>query len=208
MNFSRAVELFSKDRLASYEFDIKQHRKNLNLIGSIAHKLGFIEIVLRNQLDRLMCLKVGDDWISKVYSQMVDSKLSHSQNISRLSLGNIISIIHKQKLLSEIMNLKDMDFVKYDKYNRNFYRKNGIKHKFSNKDKVKISLDLLKTLRNRSFHWENILKIRSNNGHISPRITTEIHNVWIGLHPDNINIFLDDLLREFGNDLLKYVNER
>ena len=51
MDFSRAVELFSKDRLASYEFDIKQHRKNLNLIGSIAHKLGFIEIALRNQLD-------------------------------------------------------------------------------------------------------------------------------------------------------------
>ena len=90
MDFSRAVELFSKDRLASYEFDIKQHRKNLNLIGSIAHKLGFIEIVLRNQLDRLMCIKFDDEWISKVYSQMVDSKLSHSQNISRLSLGNII----------------------------------------------------------------------------------------------------------------------
>lgn len=36
MDFSRAVELFSKDRLASYEFDIKQHRKNLNLIGSIS----------------------------------------------------------------------------------------------------------------------------------------------------------------------------
>lgn len=140
MDFSRAVELFSKDRLASYEFDIKQHRKNLNLIGSIAHKLGFIEIVLRNQLDRLMCFKFGDDWISKVYSQMVDSKLSHSQNISRLSLGNIIFLIHKQKLLSKIMNLKDMDFVKYNKYNRNFYCKNGIKHKFNNKDKVKYRL--------------------------------------------------------------------
>lgn len=208
MDYSRAVELFSKDRLASYEFDIKQHRANLRLIGCITHKLGFVEIVLRNRLDSLMRVKFGDDWIARICPEIADSKLSHSQNLSRLSLGNIIFLIHGQKLLSKIIDLKGVDFIKYDKYNINFYRKNGIKHKFSNKDKVKISLDLLKTLRNRSFHWENILKIRINNGNVSPRITTEIHNVWIGLHPDNINRFLDDLLREFGSDLLKYVNER
>lgn len=56
------------------------------------------------------------------------------------------------------MDLKNINFRNYNRHNRNFFFENGIKLRFRNTHKVDIVLSLLQNLRNRSYHWENILK--------------------------------------------------
>lgn len=75
---------------------------------------------------------------------------------------------------------------------------------FRNIHKVDIVLSLLQNLRNRSYHWENILKITEKDGKQYPRLTTKIKNTYIGLNPQSIELFLDDLIKIFHKKILEY----
>ena len=55
----------------------------------------------------------------------------------------------------------------------------------------KTCLILLKNIRDRAFHWENLYKIRKKD---NPRITAKINNVFFGTLPEFIETFLDDLI--------------
>ncbi|UAK86686.1 hypothetical protein K8O90_00245 (plasmid) [Campylobacter coli] len=208
-------ELFSQIRLSSYNNDIVKHYDNLKCVGKITPKLATLEIILRNKLDNKLSeqdsnwIKNSNDENIKKAKDEIEKReknriLSHHQYLSRISLGTIIYLIKENRMQDSIMNLKNINFRNYNQYNRNFFFENGIKLRFRNTHKVDIVLSLLQNLRNRSYHWENILKTTEKNGKHYPRLTTKIKNTHIGVDPQKIDFFLSDLIKTFNEEILEY----
>lgn len=214
-NLTNFNDLFSQTRLSSYNNDIIKHYDNLKLVGKITPKIATLEIILRNKLDNKLS-EQDNDWIKNSNDEKIKKAkdeikyreknriLSHHQYLSRMSLGVIIYLIKENKLQNSIMDLKNINFINYNQYNRNFFFENGIKLRFRNTHKVDIVLSLLQNLRNRSYHWENILKTTEKNGKHYPRLTTKIENTHIGVDPQKIDSFLDDLIKTFDEGILEY----
>lgn len=214
-NLTNFNDLFSQTRLSSYDNDIIKHYDNLKLVGKITPKIATLEIILRNKLDNKLS-EQDNDWIKNSNDEKIKKAkdeikyreknriLSHHQYLSRMSLGIIIYLIKENKLQNSIMDLKNINFINYNQYNRNFFFKNGIKLRFRNTHKVDIVLSLLQNLRNRSYHWENILKTTEKNGKHYPRLTTKIENAYIGINPQKVELFLDDLIKTFNERILEY----
>ena len=214
-NLTNFNDLFSQILLSSYNNNIIKHYDNLKLIGKITPKIAALEIILRNKLDSKLIEK-DNDWIKnskdekikeareKIENKEKNRVLSHHQYLSRMSLGSIIYLIKENRLQNSVMDLKDINFRNYGKYNRNFFLKSGKKRNFGNTHKVDIVLSLLQNLRNRSYHWENILKTTEKNTKHYPRLTTKIENTYIGLNPQKIDLFLSDLIKTFNEELLRY----
>ncbi|WP_340136948.1 hypothetical protein [Helicobacter pylori] len=105
-----------------------------------------------------------------------------------------------------ILDLKRINFKSYYPNNKNALFINNKKNPLSGASKVHIALNLLWTIRNRAYHWENLLKIQPNN---RPRITTPFSGktknipmdriLVIGVEPNKITLFLDDLIKSVGN---------
>lgn len=211
-------ELFSQIRLSSYDNNIVKHYDNLKLVGKITPKIATLEIILRNKLDNKLS-EQDSNWIKNSNDENIkkakdeieyrekNRNLSHHQYLSCMSLGTIIHLIKENKLQNSIMDLKNINFRNYNQHNRNFFFENGIKLRFRNTHKVDIVLSLLQNLRNRSYHWENILKTTEKNGKHYPRLTTKIENVYIGINPQKIELFLDDLIKTFDERILKYCQD-
>ena len=213
-NLTNFANLLSEKRLASYNNDIIKHYDNLKLIGKITPKIATLEIILRNKLDSKLS-ELDNEWIKNSNDEMIKkakekiegrkkNNLSHHQYLSRMSLGVIIYLIKENRMQDSIMDLNNINFRNYNQYNRNFFLKNGKKRNFRNIYKVDIVLSLLQNLRNRSYHWENILKTTEKNGKSFPRLTTKIENTYIGINPQKIEIFLDDLIKTFDKEILEY----
>lgn len=211
MNFTN---LFSQIRLSSYDNNIIKHYDNLKLVGKITPKIATLEIIIRNKLDSKLS-ELDNEWIKNSNDEMIKkakekieerekNNLSHHQYLSRMSLGTIIYLIKENRMQDSIMNLNNINFRNYNQYNRNFFLKNGKKRNFGNIYKVDIVLSLLQNLRNRSYHWENILKTTEKNGKSFPRLTTKTENTYIGINPHKIEMFLDDLIKTFDEEILKY----
>ncbi|HEF8491439.1 TPA: hypothetical protein SBF08_001948 [Campylobacter jejuni] len=211
MNFN---DLFSQIRLSSYDNNIIKHYDNLKLVGKITPKIATLEIIIRNKLDSKLS-ELDNEWIKNSNDEMIKkakekieerekNNLSHHQYLSRMSLGTIIYLIKENRMQDSIMNLNNINFRNYNQYNRNFFLKNDKKRNFGNIYKVDIVLSLLQNLRNRSYHWENILKTTEKNGKSFPRLTTKTENTYIGINPHKIEMFLDDLIKTFDEEILKY----
>ncbi|GMB89982.1 hypothetical protein NHP190002_06630 [Helicobacter ailurogastricus] len=128
--------------------------------------------------------------------------LKHSQYLSRFSLGTIIRIIKESKLQNTILDLSGMDLSKYDKSNASNAYLERKKVENINAYKVDAVLNLLQILRNRCYHWENILKVRYGHKYVFPYITTRLKNLKpIGLSPSTIDRFLEDLLQAIQPEL-------
>ena len=174
---------------------------------------------MRNLLD---CEKrqIDVDWLRNYPNIDISSKIkkpetkpetnrtpSHTQLLSRLSLGEIIKIMNESndesnRMRSRIFSLQHLDFKRYDLSNRNFYKDVDNKPKFTNADKATIVMNLIRVIRNRCFHWENLLKTRTTpEGKVYPRITTKFRGTIIGVAPQNIEIFLIDVLKSFDEGL-------
>lgn len=217
-NLTNFNDLFSQMRLSSYNDDIVKHYDNLKFVGKITPKIATLEIILRNKLDNKLS-EQDNDWIKNSNDENIkkakdeieyrekNRNLSHHQYLSCMSLGTIIHLIKENKLQNSIMDLKNINFRNYNQHNRNFFFENGIKLRFRNTHKVDIVLSLLQNLRNRSYHWENILKTTEKNGKHYPRLTTKIENVYIGINPQKIELFLDDLIKTFDERILKYCQD-
>ncbi|ECL9100190.1 hypothetical protein AAE332_001992 [Campylobacter jejuni] len=214
-NLTNFNDLFSQMRLSSYNNDIIKHYDNLKLVGKITPKIATLEIILRNKLDSKLS-EQDNNWIKNSNDENIkkakdeieyrekNRNLSHHQYLSCMSLGTIIHLIKENKLQNSIMDLKNINFRNYNQYNRNFFFENGIKLRFRNTHKVDIVLSLLQNLRNRSYHWENILKTTEKNGKHYPRLTTKIKNTHIGVDPQKIDFFLSDLIKTFNEKILEY----
>lgn len=85
----------------------------------------------------------------------------------------------------------------------NFFHIGKKKSHLSNVEKVNIALNLMRTIRNRAFHWENLLKTRTIKGVVFPRITHSEKNSTLGIMPDKILVFLDDLISTIDNEVIR-----
>ncbi|RDU68874.1 CAAX protease [Helicobacter brantae] len=213
------TSILSSSRLKSYEGDIESYYANRLLALRAGHKIAEIEIYLRNMLDFCLRKLVGEEWIREERSlDLITPKnhiplqeLSPSQILSSLMLGEVIELIGEYKVEHYMFELENLDFKKYHWSNNNFFKINSKKTFFSNVSKVIISLNLMRSIRNRCFHWENLLKVTiKQDGKIYPRITTiypkneeKKNQTRIGIAPDKILEFLDDLLNCIDNQVMR-----
>ena len=211
--------LLSPERLSSYE-NIDEHFDNLVLIGKITPKLALIEIALRNLMDALL-RQIDERWLldsedeyvcelkAKIAGRLGIANPTHEQFLSNFTLGANIAIIKKFRLQNKIFHFQGLNFKDFYEGNKNFYfSKSGAKTKFKNKNNVNIVLGLLPNIRNRAFHWENLLKLVKNGQNLAPRLSVNMQGTVIGIHPQKIEIFLDFILNSLDRALLGKLNER
>lgn len=170
------IGLFSEKRLKDYESEAK-HRDNFLLMQRLAPKLGIVEIITRNKTARLLSI---DD---------------HTF-ISRQTLGYWVTLINVMKLHNKLVDLSVIDFRKYSKFN-----KHG-KSSMPNFQKVKICYSLILTIRNRAFHFENLYKL---NEYSAPRISTRLNDKIVGVMPDMLETFIDDVLDCLDSEIREYL---
>ncbi len=121
-------------------------------------------------------------------------------------LGAVINLIFLHKLERVVLDLRAYRFRAYYHENKDTLLIKNRKQNLSNYAKAHIALNLLWTIRNRAYHWENLLKIQPNN---RPRITTYFTGLKdndrakmpmnISVEPSKIVLFLDDLIKSIGN---------
>ncbi|MFP6055801.1 CAAX protease [Helicobacter pylori] len=205
--------ILSKDRLDTYD-SLEQYKENLKLIPLITPKISNLEIYLRNALDYCLTQNKGSEWVLDenslipLINELKEKKkeISHSLVLSKMSLGAVIKLIFFYKLENSVLDLQQWSFKKYYKDNRDVLLIRGKKQGLYNYVKVHIALNLLWTIRNRAYHWENLLKTKPNN---RPRITTYFTGLKdndrakmpmnISVEPSKIVLFLDDLIKSIGN---------
>ncbi len=123
-----------------------------------------------------------------------------------MSLGAVVRLIFCYKLEGVVLDLRAYRFRAYYHENKDTLLIKGKKRLLYNYIKAHIALNLLWTIRNRAYHWENLLKIQPNN---RPRIATPFNGktenipmdriLVIGIEPNKITLFLDDLIKSIGN---------
>lgn len=215
------TSVLSPKRLEGYQWSVERHYENLNLALEAGRRIASLEIYLRNKLDFCLRKIVGEEWIKSGRSlKHIEKKgltplleLSSHQILSTLMLGEVIKLIREYEIEGYMFELQTMDFKKYHWSNRNFFFLNGNKTYFSNISKNTIVLNNLKDIRNRAFHWENLFKTREAKGKIYPRITTSYphdqkkdNQTKIGIAPEMILKFLDDLIENIDNEeMRKYI---
>ncbi|MGX2971662.1 hypothetical protein [Helicobacter sp. T3_23-1059] len=199
-NFSKdkICELFSHRRISSYD-NINQHFENFALIGSIAENLGIAEVLLRNKIDSVMS---GIDlaWLDNLPNDIEletpkEPNLARDKIISIQSLGFWVRVAERYKIESKLFEkafLDNLDFKRYYVRNVNDF-KNGSKVRYY--QKANLLLHLLRNLRNRAFHFENLYKLNNYN---KPRLSARFNNpkIVINLETAKIQVFLNDLIDE------------
>lgn len=174
MDKNTLIRLFSKKRLSSFK-DENEHINNFLLIQTLAPKLGILEIVTRNKIAEILSLN-DDEFISKQ------------------TFGYWAKLINQKSIHNKLIDLSLVDFRKYSKFNK--------KSKLKNYQKVRICYDLLISIRNRAFHFENLLKTKVGK----PRISTLRNGVIVGIDPVNLESFLNDILDCFDTELKDYLS--
>ncbi|WQV89041.1 CAAX protease [Helicobacter pylori] len=205
--------ILSKDRLDTYD-SLEQYKENLKLIASITPKISNLEIYLRNALDYCLTQIKGSDWVfnesalTDLIKELKEKKkeITHSLILSKMSLGAVVRLIFCYKLEGVILDLRAYRLRAYYHENKDTLLIKGKKRLLYNYIKAHIVLNLLWTIRNRAYHWENLLKIQPNK---RPRITTSFSGktenipmdkiLVIGVEPNKITLFLDDLIKSIGN---------
>lgn len=171
-----SVRFFSQKRLSSYK-DENEHKDNFLLIQKITPNLGIIEIVTRNIVASLL-------------------NFEDNQFISKQTFGFWAKTLDEEKIHNKIVNLDRLEFKKYSHFNK--------KDKLLNYQKVKIVYNLLTTVRNRAFHFENLYKLNQN---FTPRISTKVGKTLVGIDPKNLEEFIIDILDCFDENLKKYIKK-
>ncbi len=205
--------ILSRERLDTYD-SLEQYKENLKLISFITPKISSLEIYLRNALDYCLTQIKGSDWVfseDSLINLINDQKekkkeITHSLVLSKMSLEAVIKLIFFYKLEGVALDLRAYSLKAYYKYNKDTLLIKGRKQHLSNYAKAYIALNLLWTIRNRAYHWENLLKTKPNN---RPRITTYFTGLKdndrakmpmnISVEPSKIVLFLDDLIKSIGN---------
>ncbi len=205
--------ILSEERLDTYD-SLEQYKENLKLISFITPKISNLEIYLRNALDYCLTQMKGSEWVfnesalTDLIKELKEKKkeITHSLILSKMSLGAVIRLIFCYKLEGIILDLRAYRFRAYYHENKDTLLIKGKKRLLYNYIKAHIALNLLWTIRNRAYHWENLLKIQPNK---RPRITTSFSGktknipmdriLVIGVEPNKITLFLDDLIKSIGN---------
>ncbi|MGL2914117.1 CAAX protease [Helicobacter pylori] len=205
--------ILSEERLAAYD-SLEQYKENLKLISFITPKISNLEIYLRNALDYCLTQIKGSEWVfnenslTDLIKELKEKKkeITHSLILSKMSLGAVIRLIFCYKLEGIILDLRAYRFRAYYHENKDTLLIKGKKRLLYNYIKAHITLNLLWTIRNCAYHWENLLKIQPNK---RPRIATSFNGktknipmdriLVIGIEPNKITLFLDDLIKSIEN---------
>ncbi len=158
--------ILSKDRLAAYD-SLEQYKENLKLISFITPKISNLEIYLRNALDYCLTQIKGSEWVfnesalTDLIKELKEKKreITHALILSKMSLGAVVRFIFCYTLEGVILDLRAYRFRAYYHENKDTLLIKGKKRLLYNYIKAHIALNLLWTIRNRTYHWENLLKI-------------------------------------------------
>ncbi|MBR2149137.1 MAG: hypothetical protein IKK93_06100 [Campylobacter sp.] len=205
MDREKYIELYSNSRIDSYS-SIDEHEANFEMIGNIAPKLARIEIIIRNRIDRKMCEK-NRDWMFDLVDsiELDDDKgriREHDILVSRQTFGFWIRVVEHYKIHSCAFDKEFLDGFSFKKYyEKNKERLNKIP--LSNYQKAYGILLLIKSIRNRAFHFENLLKLREFG---VPRLSVRVDFskekfYYFNIKPNMIIRYLDDILQSFDKDL-------
>ncbi|WQS39629.1 CAAX protease [Helicobacter pylori] len=205
--------ILSEERLVAYD-SLEQYKENLKLISFITPKISNLEIYLRNALDHCLTQIKGSEWVfnesalTDLIKELKEKKreITHSLILSKMSLGAVVRLIFCYTLEGVILDLRAYRLRAYYHENKDTLLIKGKKRLLYNYIKAHIALNLLWTIRNRAYHWENLLKIQPNK---RPRITIPFSGktknipmdkiLVIGVEPNKITLFLDDLIKSIGN---------
>ena len=192
--------LFSKCRISSYD-NINQHFENFDLIASISKNLGIAEVLLRNKIDSIMCTQ-NSLWLDNLPSD-IELELPKEPNYSRdkiisiQSLGFWVKVADYYKIHNQIFSFDFLDMVDFRRYYANNVNdfKNG--SQLRRYQKAGLILHLLRNLRNRAFHFENLYKLNIDN---QPRLSAKLYKpkFVINLETDKIQVFLNDLIDDLA----------
>ena len=172
------------------------------MIASISKNIGIAEVLLRNKIDSVMSAQ-DSLWFDNL--PIDDIKLespkepnpSRDKIISIQSLGFWMKVVDYYKIHNQIFSfdfLNRVDFKRYCAKNTNSF-KNG--SKLRHYQKAGLLLHLLRNLRNRAFHFENLYKLNNDN---HPRISARFAKpkAIINLEITKIQTFLNDLIDELS----------
>lgn len=221
MQDCKQITLFSKSRLEGYA-SLSEHENNLYLIGSISRKIGILEIVIRNKIDALIC-EIDDQWEDRwrryLGKKIDSSSWSRDVFISSQNLGFWVKMADFYELHKQIFHqafLDSLELKKYFEKNPRKFRKQESTQSQKSHDsnitryyKGQAILKLFHSLRNRAFHFENLYKMNEKG----PRLSITIINknnarAIVSIHPDKIELFLNDLLESFETRLASYANRK
>lgn len=208
-NFSEKdlQRLFSKERLQSYK-NSQEHFDNFYFVGKISPKIGLLEVIIRNKIDKILS-QSNARWIYSHKDLLSDDilALQKHQIISKQNLGFWVKIADFYEIHSQIF---DINFI--TRLNLRAYYKGNKSHKikhFKLRDthKARIVLYLIRIIRNRAFHFENLYKLNRNYPRLNVKIMLGKNPLYIAIAPDKIISFLDDILASFDERLLDTKHE-
>ncbi|WP_096029204.1 hypothetical protein [Campylobacter lanienae] len=205
MDREKYIELYSSPRIDSYS-SIDEHEANFEMLGRIAPKLARTQIIIRNRIDRKMCEK-NRYWMFDLADSigLDDDKgriKEHDVLVSRQSFGFWIRVVEYYKIHSCAFDKEFLDGFSFKKYyEKNKERLNKIP--LSNYQKAYGILLLTKSIRNRAFHFENLLKLRALG---VPRLSVRVDFskekfYYFNIKPNMIIQYLDDILQSFDKEL-------
>ncbi|MGX2981640.1 hypothetical protein [Helicobacter sp. 23-1045] len=205
------VKLFSQARLDDYA-NLAQHEANLALIGRISHKIGILEIILRNKIDNII-QRQNPQWLELLPNDLelknpkeLDS--ARDKVVSSQSLGFWVRVVEHYKIHNRVFDALFLDNLNLKKYyikNKNRFKPNVCLKKYH---KVSVILQLFRLIRNRAFHFENLYKMNKKG----PRLSVKIYNKYnesliVSIQPNKIMDFLNDLIASFDKDLIYYAEK-
>ena len=171
----------------------------------MSENLGIAEVLLRNKIDFIMC-GLDSAWLDnlpqniKLDKPKNEPNPTHDKLVSFQSLGFWVRVAEHYKIESKIFDkafLDNLDFKRYYAENANCLKDgSGLRRYY----KANLLIHLLRNLRNRAFHFENLYKLNNEN---KPRLIATVENdkkslCVINLATDKIQIFLSDLIDELS----------
>lgn len=220
---SNLENLISISRLSSYE-DKYYHQDNLQLIANITPKIALLELSLRNIIDFALKNIKGENWlellkntinnknrtdfeekllaeikkIEKKYIKHALSPPTQNQYVSSLTLGTWIKIADEFRICYALFNPHKLNFCHYGgKYN------NRQISRAQKRWKIIYAINLLLIIRNKAYHWENLLKLNKNG---NPNITyrySKNFKLIASIEPKMLNVFLEDFLKTINPKLME-----
>ena len=206
MDSEKYIDLYSQSRLNGYS-SIDEHEQNFQMLDKIASKLGRIEIIIRNRIDRKMS-QSNKDWLfhlpEHIHLDASDETQDHDILVSRQTFGFWIKVVRYYKIEPVAFKkdfLDNFSFKKY--YNKNKERLNKVE--LNDYQKACSILLLTKNIRNRAFHFENLLKLRKSGiPRLSVKVDLKENRVfYFSIEPNMIIEYLDDILESFDKALSK-----
>lgn len=204
MSEENYIELFSKARIDSYS-SIDEHEANFEMLGKIAPKLAKIEIIIRNRIDKKMC-ENNQNWMFDLPDSIKlddEGKIKdHNILVSRQTFGFWIKVAEYYKIEGKIFQTNLFNNFSFKKYSNFNIDKPSGQYLFDWQI-ASVLLRLLKNTRNRAFHFENLFKMKDNKPRLNAFNDFRKFQIIVGVKPDKLATFLNDILYSFNEKLCK-----